>query len=396
MENNYKYFAFISYKRGGVDGMVANWIHSKLEKYPYPSELVSEENRPSHDSLIRRVFIDVKDLRSTEHDFTDDIKSAIKSSRYLLVVCSKLASQSEYISKEVSYFLETHDNDTSKILPIFIDSVENALPAPINNSHILSRHCPVYSSMSEPKNEVNLYCFYHIVAFLLKIDFHKIYDRYRLYKEKKYRQKQIAKAIFFSLITIAIILLSFLAYSQSQSIKRQNHIVKLEKEIFPYSVVTGYVENFILPTIEYLKVNEPDAHIYIYMPTSAKDIDHSHRDRFDYTLKYIADKLTIDSINQVKLKTRMPRGSILHKMYSSPDNYLNGSYIDFASTTSTFLAIALKKKENPAYSDIVIDEVINEYTQIFIQQANELVAKSDSSYTEYITFVKKLDEINHN
>ena len=33
MENTY--FAFISYAREDKD--VANWIHAKLEKYPYPS-----------------------------------------------------------------------------------------------------------------------------------------------------------------------------------------------------------------------------------------------------------------------------------------------------------------------------------------------------------------------
>ena len=52
-----KYFAFISYKRGGLDEQVANWIHSKLEKYPYPVDMVSPNNRPEHESLIRRIYI---------------------------------------------------------------------------------------------------------------------------------------------------------------------------------------------------------------------------------------------------------------------------------------------------------------------------------------------------
>lgn len=56
----YKYFAFISYKRGEVDGEVANWIHTKLEKYPYPIENVLEENRPNDNKFVRDIFIDVK------------------------------------------------------------------------------------------------------------------------------------------------------------------------------------------------------------------------------------------------------------------------------------------------------------------------------------------------
>lgn len=46
-----KYFAFISYKRGGLDEQVANWIHSKLEKYSYPVDMVSPNNRPEHSNL---------------------------------------------------------------------------------------------------------------------------------------------------------------------------------------------------------------------------------------------------------------------------------------------------------------------------------------------------------
>ena len=41
-EKQYKYFAFISYKRGEIDGEVANWIHNKLGEYPYPTGMLIE------------------------------------------------------------------------------------------------------------------------------------------------------------------------------------------------------------------------------------------------------------------------------------------------------------------------------------------------------------------
>lgn len=388
------YFAFISYKRGGVDEKVAHWVHSKLEKYPYPTELVDNENRPADERFIRRVYIDVKELNVTEDNFTNDIKYAIERSRYLLIICSKAAAKSNWVNLEVSYFLKTHNNDTSKILPIFIDTVENGLPAIINNSKILSRHCPVYNSLTESNNEVNIYCFYHIVSFLLKVDFQKIYDRYRLYTRRKRRQKHTAITLFYSLICIVIILLLSFIRTQHKSLERQSHIVRLEKEIFPYSVVTGYVDNFILPTIEYLKTNEPNAHIYVHMPTRVKDIEHNHKDRFTEISKHIATELSVDSIRRVHLKTSMPRGSILHKIYSGDNKKLDGDYIDFASTTSTFLAIANKKKSNPAYEDIVIDDVIKEYTEIFIQQARDLLIANDTTNVKYVSFVTSLSDIN--
>lgn len=175
---------------------MANWIHTKLEKYPYPTEYVKEENRPADDKFVRDVFIDVKNLHVSDTDFSDDIKKAIEESRYLIVVCSKRAAVSTYINDEVEYFLQTHNNDLSCIIPVFIDTVEDGLPMAIRGANMLSRHCPVYNSLTDAKDEVNLYCFYHIVSFLLKVDFNIIYDRYKSYSKRKKRTITRLKHIF--------------------------------------------------------------------------------------------------------------------------------------------------------------------------------------------------------
>ena len=119
-------FAFISYSR--KDKTVANWLHTKLEKYPYPQDLVSTEFRPPHPRFVRRVFIDTKDLAVTDDSFTYDIKKNLEAARYLIVLCSENSVQSHYVNKEVEYFLKTHQNDTSLILPVFIDSVDRNIP----------------------------------------------------------------------------------------------------------------------------------------------------------------------------------------------------------------------------------------------------------------------------
>ena len=386
----YKYYAFISYKRGETDEKIANWIHQKLEKYPYPTNLVAEENRPDDREFIRRVFLDTKELPVNDINFTEDIKTAIKKSRYLLLICSFNSVKSQYVNKEVEYFLETHDNDTSKILPIFIDSVECGLPKCISDLDLLNRNCPIYNTSLEAINEINLYCFYHIVSFLLKVDFNLLYNRYHVYKNKKDKQKRRGRTIFNIIIFALILILSFYVYVQSELIEKKNHIVKLEKEIFPFSVVTGYVGNFLEPVVDYIKINEPNAHVYIHMPTKSSDIDNSHRDRYYFISKYIEKELSVDSIRFVTLKTRMPRGSSVHKIYAKNNRELDAKYIDFASTTSTFMSIANKKLENPAYKDGNIDEMINEYSNIFINQANELLGQD----SVYVTFVKDLSEIN--
>lgn len=73
------YFAFISYAREDTD--VAGWIHSKLEKYPYPKEFVKEENRPSHPYLIRKIFIDTQDLPVTINTLICHIRQMILITR---------------------------------------------------------------------------------------------------------------------------------------------------------------------------------------------------------------------------------------------------------------------------------------------------------------------------
>ncbi|MBQ2786818.1 MAG: toll/interleukin-1 receptor domain-containing protein [Bacteroidaceae bacterium] len=381
--NNRKYFAFISYKRKGVDEKVANWIDSKLEKYPYPKEYVSEENRPEDDTMIRKIFIDTKELPVTEEKFEDKIKEAIENSRYLILVCSDMSAESVYVNSEVEYFLQTHNNEVDKILPVFIDTVdEKNLPEVLRNKNILNRNCPIYKSSLETDNEVNLYCFYHIVAFLLKVDFNIIYDRYVAYAKKKRRQKIALRGVLYTMIVALILMLIDIIYSQNQ-------IVKLEKEIFPYSVVTGYVENFLSPVIDYIKENELNTHIFVHMPTKSQDIDHNHADRFDK----ITDMLSLDSISRETLKTRMKRGSTLYKLYSKSNTNIHNTFLDFASTTSTFLAIANKKKEYSIYRKVEIDKMIQEYTDIFIHQANGML-KEDSVYVTFVTSIGDITKVN--
>lgn len=389
-----KYFAFISYKRDGFDEKVANWVHNKLEKYPYPKDLVDEENRPEDAERIRKVFIDTKELSVTHCSFTDDIKRAIESSRYLILICSRRSAQSIYVEKEVGYFLETHGGDTNLILPIFIDSVdESYIPNVLKDKHVLERNSPVYKSFLESKNEINLYCFYHIVAFLLKVDFNKIYDRYGIYSQRKKRQSIRLRTFIYTMLFILVAVLGDLIYSQSQIVKKQEEIVQLEKEIFPYSVVMGYVGNFLSPVIDYLKEKEQTSHIYVHMPTRVKDLDENHKLRFDSISPYIVNTLSLDSIGQVTLKTRMPRGSRVHKLYSGSNEQLNNKYLDFASTTSTFLAIANKKKKFGPYKDVDVENMIKEYTDIFIKQVNEGLGK-DSVYVTFITSIQDIPKIN--
>lgn len=151
--------------------------------------------------------------------------------------------------------------------------------------------------------------------------------------------------------------------------------VKMEKELLSYSIVRGYVSNFLVPIVDYMKEKEPTSHLYVHIPTRVvKPIE---------SIDYITKALSLDSITQVTLSTCSPRGTTIFKIYSSTNKHLNNKYLDFAHCTNTFLMIANKKKESNAYKDIELDSLVEEYADIFMGQVYKEL-KADSTYVTFL------------
>lgn len=380
------YFAFISYKRGGKEQEIANWIHAKLEKYPYPQDMVAVENRPGNDMFIRPVFLDMKDLATSPHSFSDDIKNALSGAKYLIVICSQETALSKYVNMEVNYFLETHNHDCTNIIPVFIDKVDaKYLPQALVDSDILSRHCPIYNTFLSNNNEINQYCFYHIVSYLLNVDFKSIYSRYRTYAARKHKNRKNRLRAGICLLLLTAAMLVFALYRQTQANMYQKSLVHFENEIFPLSVVYGYTENFLFPVIEYIKKNESEARMYVLLPINKEHLSHYNR------TVYIKEALDIDSLKHTRLNTRLKRGSLVMEIASHEKNY-KPTYLDFASTTTTFLKIAEHKKLNhPEFAMKSIDSMIWEYTETFKHQTDSILGE-DSKYVEFFMNIDDMVE----
>lgn len=84
-----RYFAFISCSR--KDMRVARFVHRKLESFRYPAG-IDHERRPQNRKFVRDVFIDLKCLASTQENFRVGIREAVRTSRYLIVICSRHSS----------------------------------------------------------------------------------------------------------------------------------------------------------------------------------------------------------------------------------------------------------------------------------------------------------------
>lgn len=117
MENNQKYFAFISYKR--EDEEWAKWLQHKLEHYRLPSNLNGRSDLPKE---IRPIFRDKSDLAGGV--LADEINNALENSKYLIVICSPRAAQSNWVNKEVQTFIDL--GRTDKIIPFIIGGVAHA------------------------------------------------------------------------------------------------------------------------------------------------------------------------------------------------------------------------------------------------------------------------------
>jgi hypothetical protein len=126
------------------------------------------------------------------------------------------------------------------------------------------------------------------------------------------------------------------------------------------------------------------------MPTREEDLIDNHKKRFDNVSSFLERRLALDSISEVKLNTKTPKGSsVVHKLYSSTNDKFNHYYLDVATTTTAFLEIAKMKKTYKPYEDAIIDDMIEEYTNTFISKAKEML-KQDSIR---VSFVKNLYEM---
>lgn len=106
----YKYYAFISYKR--EDEEWAKWLQNKLEYFKLPININSGK-----DEFIRPVFRDITDLRPGS--LPERIREALDESKFLIAVCSPRYSKSPWCDAEVRHFKET--GRIRNVIPFIID-----------------------------------------------------------------------------------------------------------------------------------------------------------------------------------------------------------------------------------------------------------------------------------
>jgi len=130
INNEDNYFAFISYSHTNNrddDRKWASWLHSQLETYEIPAELIKTNNSTGEEipESIYPIFRDELSLPA-DASLKDSISHALNSSRYLIVLCSPQAVASRYVNEEILHF--KRNGGSTRIIAAIIEG------EPLNSS----------------------------------------------------------------------------------------------------------------------------------------------------------------------------------------------------------------------------------------------------------------------
>lgn len=393
--NKYKYIAFISYSR--KDKVIAKELHDTIEKYRYPQNLVPTENMPFHNKYVRPIFRDISNLSVLNESFVQDIFNAIESSKYLIVICSQNSAQSQFVNTEIDDFIKTHENPLKHIIPIIVDwevNINNAPDMVIPGT--LMKHWDYFKKrniikINQDYGDVKIMtkerAFFQVIGYMLDVEWYLLFDKFKFYSKQKNRTLIIRIVVFFTVVTV---LLSIVILKQKDKIKADKALIEFEKGVFPYSIVCGYVDNFLAPVLEFMNQKNEKCKIIIFIPENYKEIDLESRKS-----KYVK-LLTKYSYNieTLMLKTRMTRESTIAAIKNPPD-WLESKniklYIDFASTLKAFKEVIDYKKKNDAYNTISEDELTTEYARSFTNEVNkQLTNRFGNNVLIFISSEKEL------
>src|SRR5581483_2099444 len=100
LATNFTYDVFISYTHHPADTFWAKWLQSSIETYHTPRPLRARGIPPR----LHRVFRDDDELAAST-DLGARIDEALRSSRFLIVICSSRTPASRWVREEIERFL---------------------------------------------------------------------------------------------------------------------------------------------------------------------------------------------------------------------------------------------------------------------------------------------------
>ena len=210
MEQQFKYFAFISYN--SKDTEWGKKIQRKLEHYRMPTTLCSQHGWKR--TPINPVFFAPTDIQPG--GLSEELQERLKASQNLIVICSPNSAKSEWVGKEIEFF---HNLGRTKNIHFFI--VEGS---PHSGNPDTECFNPVIDKLGLPEilganihekiyrwswlNKERAYV--QLISKLLGVEFDTIWQRHK--------RRLVQKAVAWTLAGIAVICALFFVWRANRPV----------------------------------------------------------------------------------------------------------------------------------------------------------------------------------
>ena len=179
--STFQYFAFISYQRKDEDW--AEWLQHQLEHYHLPANVAADN--PDIPQEIRPLFRDKTELAGGI--LANEIRSALESSRFLIVLCSPNSAKSEWVDKEVQTFINM--GRVAQIIPLIIGGMpyddEQECFTPTLRQLRKTDNELLGINIAEMGREV---ASIKVIAQMLGLKFDSLWQRYEREKEEEHQR----------------------------------------------------------------------------------------------------------------------------------------------------------------------------------------------------------------
>ena len=199
-------YAFISYSHH--DMRVARWLHRKLEGYRLPAEIRNEFDGSRY---LRPVFRDQEDLNAGI--LSDELARHLETSKFLIVLCSRHAARSWWVSEEVRRFVEW--GRLEYVIPVLVDDPPGGDPAECFPEYLrtFTRAHPDRELLAVSfKESGREQAFVRVVSRMLGVSFDVLWQRHR----RAQRRRRMLAGIS---VPVAAALLYWLAVPVSLTVR---------------------------------------------------------------------------------------------------------------------------------------------------------------------------------
>ena len=227
MNDQRNYVAFISYRHKPLDIALATTLHKLLEHYVIPAEY----RKSPKEKHLGIVFRDRDELPLTS-SLTQDIYTALDHSQYLIVICTKDTPHSEWVRREIQYFIQKHGRE--RVLTVLgQDDPERCFPPELTTIHDpngiaapeIIEPLAAYAAGRNLPHSLWLLTkeFKRLVAAILQVPYGELMQR-----QKRYRQKQLM--IGLSILTAIAFGFVGMLLNRNAEISRRNEQISLQNE----------------------------------------------------------------------------------------------------------------------------------------------------------------------